>query len=77
MNRLGVAFPRNGSITIRMSMMKKETLNFRVSADFKRKLAEEAKKERRSLTNYLETALTKFWEQQESRVERKGEGGRT
>ena len=77
MNRLGVAFPRNGSMTIRMSMMKKETLNFRVSADFKRKLAEEAKKERRSLTNYLETALTKFWEQQESRVERKGEGGRT
>jgi predicted HicB family RNase H-like nuclease len=46
-------------------MKKKETLNFRVSADFKRKLIEEAKKERRSLTNYLETALTKLWEQQE------------
>jgi predicted HicB family RNase H-like nuclease len=60
-----------------MSMKKKETLNFRVSADFKRKLAEEAKKERRSLTNYLENVLTKLWEQQESRVGRKGEGGRT
>jgi predicted HicB family RNase H-like nuclease len=47
-------------------MKKKETLNFRVSAEFKRRLIEEAKKERRSLTNYLETILTKFWEEQES-----------
>jgi predicted HicB family RNase H-like nuclease len=47
-------------------MKKKETLNFRVSAEFKRRLTEEAKKERRSLTNYLETALTKLWEEQES-----------
>jgi predicted HicB family RNase H-like nuclease len=47
-------------------MKKKETLNFRVSAEFKRKLVEEAKKERRSLTNYLETALSKLWEQQEA-----------
>jgi predicted HicB family RNase H-like nuclease len=46
-------------------MPKKETLNFRVSAEFKRRLIEEAKKERRSLTNYLETTLTKLWEQQE------------
>jgi len=52
-------------------MKKKETLNFRVSAEFKRRLVEEARKERRSLTNYLETALTKFWEQQESRTGRK------
>ena len=44
---------------------KKEALNFRVSADFKRKLIDEAKKDRRSLTNYLETTLTKLWEQQE------------
>jgi hypothetical protein len=57
-------------------MKKKETLNLRVSAEFKRKLAEEATKERRSLTNYLETALTKLWEQQETRAGRKGEGGR-
>jgi uncharacterized protein (DUF1778 family) len=46
-------------------MKKKETLNFRVSADFKRRLIEEADKERRSLTNYLETTLTKLWEEQE------------
>jgi predicted HicB family RNase H-like nuclease len=47
-------------------MKKEETLNLRVSAAFKRKLAEEAKKEHRSLTNYLETALTKLWEHQET-----------
>jgi predicted HicB family RNase H-like nuclease len=50
----------------RISMKKKETLNFRVSTEFKRRLTEEAKKERRSLTNYLEVTLTKLWEQQES-----------
>jgi predicted HicB family RNase H-like nuclease len=57
-------------------MKKKETLNFRVSAEFKRKLVEEAKKERRSLTNYLEVALTRLWEQQESETGRKGESGK-
>jgi predicted HicB family RNase H-like nuclease len=57
-------------------MKKKETLNFRVSPDFKRKLIEEAKKERRSLTNYLETTLTKLWEQQESMKVRKREARR-
>jgi hypothetical protein len=46
-------------------MKKKETLNFRVSAEFKRKLIEEADKERRSLTNYLEATLTKLWEERE------------
>ncbi|MGO9437020.1 MAG: hypothetical protein ACLP00_22330 [Terracidiphilus sp.] len=63
------------SIGLAIDVMKKETLNFRVSAEFKRKLVEEAKKERRSLTNYLEAALTKFWEQQESPIEKKGKGG--
>jgi hypothetical protein len=58
-------------------MKKKETLNFRVSAEFKRKLIEEAKKERRSLTNYLETALTRLWDQQESGTGKKGEGKRS
>jgi hypothetical protein len=57
-------------------MKKKETLNFRVSAEFKRKLIEEAKKERRSLTNYLEVALLKLWEQQELGTGKKEEGGR-
>ena len=44
---------------------KKETLNFRVSAEFKQRLIEVAEKERRSLTNYLETTLTRLWEEQE------------
>jgi predicted HicB family RNase H-like nuclease len=54
-------------------MAKTETLNLRVSADFKRRLTEEASKEKRSVTNYLEVALTKLWEKQESRAQRKVE----
>jgi hypothetical protein len=46
-------------------MKKKETLNFRVPAEFKKKLADEANKERRSLTNYLEATLTRVWDEQE------------
>jgi hypothetical protein len=46
-------------------MKKKETLNFRVSAEFKRRLIDEAEKERRSLTNYLETTLTRLWDERE------------
>jgi predicted HicB family RNase H-like nuclease len=46
-------------------MKKKETLNFRVSAEFKHRLIDEAEKERRSLTNYLETTLTKLWDERE------------
>jgi len=58
-------------------MKKKETLNFRVSAEFKRRLIAEAKKERRSLTNYLETALTNLWQQQEATAGRKREGAKS
>jgi len=47
-------------------MKKKETLNFRVSPEFKRKLIEEANKQRRSLTNYLETTLMEVWGKQET-----------
>lgn len=47
-------------------MRKTETLNLRVSAVFKRKLSKEAKKERRSLTNYLEMTLEKLWRERES-----------
>jgi predicted HicB family RNase H-like nuclease len=54
-------------------MKKKETLNFRVSAEFKRKLTEEAKKERRSLTNYIEAALNRLWELQELETRAKAE----
>jgi hypothetical protein len=49
---------------------KKETLNFRVSAEFKLRLIEEAGKERRSLTNYLENTLTKLWDEREPNAAR-------
>jgi len=42
-------------------MQKTETLNLRVSAEFKRRLIEEAKKEKRSVTNYIEAAITELW----------------
>jgi len=46
-------------------MRKKKTLTLRVSAEFKKKLVEEAKKDKRSVTNYIEVTLGKVW----------GEGG--
>jgi hypothetical protein len=49
-------------------MRKTDTLNLRVSAMFKRKLSKEAKKEKRSLTNYLEITLEKLWKERESRT---------
>lgn len=52
-------------------MTKTETLNLRVSADFKRRLAQEAAKEKRSVTNYLEATLSKVWEQGEPRRQRR------
>jgi hypothetical protein len=42
-------------------MLKTETLNLRVSTDFKKRLMEEASKERRSVTNYLEATLLAHW----------------
>ncbi len=42
-------------------MRKTETLNLRVSREFKRRLVEEARKEKRSVTNYIEAALSEFW----------------
>ena len=56
-----------------MRMTKTETLNLRVSAEFKRRLMEEASKEKRSVTNYLEATLVRIWEQQESKGQRKVE----
>jgi predicted HicB family RNase H-like nuclease len=44
-------------------MRKTETLNLRVPPEFKRRLMEEAKKEKRSVTNYLEVTLTNLWKQ--------------
>ena len=42
-------------------MRKTQTLNLRVSPEFKRRLIEEAKKEKRSVTNYLEATLANLW----------------
>jgi predicted HicB family RNase H-like nuclease len=48
-------------------MPKTETLNLRVSAEFKRRLMEEAAREKRSVTNYLEATITALWEQQQNK----------
>jgi predicted HicB family RNase H-like nuclease len=47
-------------------MRKTDTLNLRVSPEFKQRLVEEAKKERRSVTNYIEAVLTGYWEQRQA-----------
>jgi len=48
-------------------MPKSVTLNLRVSPEFKRKLAKEAKKERRSVTNYIEAVMVELWRRERSR----------
>jgi len=48
--------------TISLEMAKTETLNLRVSSDFKRRLMEAAAEQKRSVTNYLEVTLTDLWE---------------
>jgi uncharacterized protein (DUF1778 family) len=48
-------------------MPKTETLNLRVSPEFKKKLTEEAAREKRSVTNYLESTLSAIWESRELR----------
>lgn len=47
-------------------MQKTQTLNLRVSPEFKRRLIAEAKKEKRSVTNYLEVTLAEVWKAQAS-----------
>jgi predicted HicB family RNase H-like nuclease len=44
-------------------MRKKATLSLRVSPEFKRRLTEEAKTDRRSVTNYIEVTLTRLWQE--------------
>jgi predicted HicB family RNase H-like nuclease len=51
-------------------MLKTETLNLRVSAEFKRRLMEEARKEKRSVTNYIEATITELWSQKTSGTSR-------
>jgi predicted HicB family RNase H-like nuclease len=57
-------------------MSKTETLNLRVSAEFKKRLVEEAAREKRSVTNYLEATLSAIWEQKDD-GEGKGKGKRS
>ena len=47
-----------------------------VPAEFKRRLIEEAEKERRLLTNYLETAFSKLWDERELTTAKKREIGK-
>jgi predicted HicB family RNase H-like nuclease len=54
-----------------MTMSKTETLNLRVSAEFKRRLVDEAAKQKRSVTNYLEVTLTQVWERRGSKKQDK------
>jgi len=54
-------------------MRKTETLNLRVSAEFKRRLVEAAKAEKRSVTNYLETTLEKVWQERTATKAHHGE----
>ncbi len=52
-------------------MRKRYTLSLRVSSEFKRRLVEEAKKEKRSVTNYIEATLTRLWQQEDSEASRR------
>jgi predicted HicB family RNase H-like nuclease len=54
-----------------MTVAKTETLNLRVSPEFKRRLVDEAAKQKRSVTNYLEVTLTKLWERSGSKTQNK------
>jgi hypothetical protein len=56
----------DGSVTFvclsnRASMRKTESFSLRLSAEVKKRLFEEAKKENRSVANYLETILKEVW----------------
>jgi len=42
-------------------MRKSVTLNLRISPEFKRRLISEARKEKRSVTNYIEVTLAEWW----------------
>lgn len=52
-------------------MRKTQALSLRVSAEFKRRLVEEAKKDRRSIANYIEATLIKLWQEKDSEVFRR------
>ncbi len=66
----GIEYHRGGAGD---RVRKTETLNLRVSSEFKRRLVEEARKEKRSVTNYLEVILTNLWKQQKVSPKRSAE----
>jgi hypothetical protein len=68
-----IASLQSSALDLMKKKNKKETLNFRVSAEFKQRLIEQAEKERRSLTNYLENTLTKLWDEREPSTAKKDE----
>jgi predicted HicB family RNase H-like nuclease len=49
-------------------MRKRKTLSLRVSAEFKKKLVEEAKREKRSVTSYIEVMLGKLWDERAGQI---------
>jgi len=49
-------------------MRKTQALSLRVSMEFKRRLVEEARKDRRSLANYIEATLIKLWQEKDSEI---------
>ena len=55
-------------------MRKSQTLNLRVSPEFKRRLVEEARREKRSLTNYIEATLAKLWQERQSNTPARPKG---
>lgn len=55
-------------------MRKSQTLNLRVSPEFKRRLIAEARREKRSLTNYIEATLTKLWKERQSNIAARPKG---
>jgi predicted HicB family RNase H-like nuclease len=46
-------------------------LSLRVSTEFKRRLVEEARKDRRSVANYIEATLIKLWQEKDSETLRR------
>jgi hypothetical protein len=47
-------------------MRKTQALSLRVSSEFKRRLVEEARKDRRSVANYIEATLMRLWREKDS-----------
>lgn len=58
-------------ICLEVRMRKKQTLSLRVSSEFKKRLVAEAKKQKRSVTNYIEVTLEMLWDERKSDLSRR------